>query len=288
MTKLEWDKIGERLYETGVDHGVLYLPDNNGEYVEGFAWNGLTTVTESPSGAEPTPMYADNIKYLNVQSREEFSATVEAYTYPEEFAECDGTARPAAGIALGQQPRRLFGLSFRTNVGNDLEASNFGYKIHLVYGALAAPSERAYATINDSPEAISFSWELSTSEVNVTGYKPTALVTVDSTQVDPAKLAALEAVLYGSAGVDPRLPLPDEVISLAGTATVEADPTGPTYVSGTHTITIPAVTGVDYKIDGVVQAAGPVVITKDTVVTATPKSGYRFPAVTDDDWLFKF
>ncbi len=217
--KLEWDQIGERLYETGVDHGVLYLP-TTGVYDRGYAWNGLTTVTESPSGAEPTPMWADNIKYLNVLSREDFMATIEAFTYPEEFAECDGTAQPQPGVALAQQRRRTFGLSYRSRLGNDEQATDYGYKLHLIYGALAAPSEKAYSTINDTPEAITFSWELSTTEVNVTGYKPTALVTIDSTKVSPAELEALEAILYGTDadGATPavvaRLPLPDEIISI--------------------------------------------------------------------------
>ncbi len=217
--KLEWDQIGERLYETGVDHGVLYLP-TSGVYDRGYAWNGLTTVTESPSGAEPTPMWADNIKYLNLLSREDFMATIEAMTYPEEFAECDGTAQPQPGVALAQQRRRTFGLSYRSRLGNDEQATDYGYKLHLIYGALAAPSEKAYATINDTPEAIMFSWELSTTEVNVTGYKPTALVTINSTKVAPADLEALEAILYGkdADGATPavvaRLPLPNEIISI--------------------------------------------------------------------------
>jgi hypothetical protein len=203
MTQLTWDNVGERRYETGVDRGVLYLPDETGAYDEGYAWNGLTTVTESPSGAESNPQYADNIKYLNLVSAEEFGATVEAYTYPDEFGQCDGTAEPQPGIYLGQQGRRSFGLSYRTQVGNDVDGTDHGYKLHLVYGALAAPSEKAFSTINDSPEAISFSWEVSTTPVQVTGYKPTALLTIDSTKVDPADLTALEDILYGTVGDDP-------------------------------------------------------------------------------------
>lgn len=217
MPPLVWDQVGERLYETGVDHGVLYLPDAAGVYNEGFAWNGLTTVTETPSGAEPSPQYADNIKYLNMISAEEFGATIEAFTYPEEFAVCDGTALPAPGVALGQQGRKMFGMSFRTRVGNDVDGSEFGYKLHLLYGCQASPSEKAYATINDSPEAISFSWEVTTSPVPVTDYKPTALLVIDSTVVDPADLTALEDLLYGKASVEPALPLPDAVIALFGT-----------------------------------------------------------------------
>jgi len=214
MVPLTWDQIGERLYETGVDHGVLYLPDVAGVYNTGFAWNGLTTVTETPSGAEASPQYADNIKYLNLISAEEFGCTIEAFTYPEEFAECDGTALPEPGVAVGQQGRKIFGLSFRTRVGNDVEGTEFGYKLHLVYGCQAAPSEKAYATINDSPEALAFSWEVTTTPVPVTDYKPTSLIVIDSTVVDPTDLAALEALLYGQAAVEPALPTPDAVITL--------------------------------------------------------------------------
>jgi hypothetical protein len=214
MAPLTWDQVGEKLYETGVDHGVLYIPDAAGVYNTGFSWNGLTTVTESPSGAEPSPQYADNIKYLNIISAEEFGATIEAFTYPEEFGQCDGTALPSPGVAVGQQNRKMFGLSYRTKVGNDVDGSDFGYKLHLIYGAQAAPSEKAYATINDSPEAISFSWDVTTTPVPVTGYKPTSLIVVDSTVVDPTDLASLEALLYGAAAVEAALPTPDAVIAL--------------------------------------------------------------------------
>ncbi len=220
MAVLTWDDVGERLYETGVDRGVLYLPDNTGDYDTGFAWNGLTTITESPSGAEASAQYADNIKYLNLVSAEEFGATIEAFTYPEEFGQCDGTAEPMEGVYLGQQGRRVFGLSYRTRLGNDLLGTDYGYKLHLIYGALAAPSEKAYATINDSPEAISFSWEVATTPVAVEDYKPTSQITIDSTKVDPADLAALELILYGDVAAEPRLPLPDEVITLLNTPVV--------------------------------------------------------------------
>lgn len=213
MSKLVWDQTGERLYETGVKMGVLYLP-TAGVYNKGVAWNGLTAVTESPSGAEATPMYADDIKYLNLLSNEEFGATIEAYTYPDEFAECDGSAALAEGVYIGQQPRKTFGLCYRTVLGNDTENNDYGYKLHLIYGALAAPSEKAYATINDSPEAITFSWEVTTTPVNVTGHKPTASIVIDSTKVDKAKLTALEEVLYGSETVEARLPLPDEIAEM--------------------------------------------------------------------------
>ena len=213
MSKIVWDQTGERLYETGVNHGVLYIP-TSGVYSKGVAWNGLTAVTESPSGAEPTALYADDIKYLNLMSAEEFACTIEAYTYPDEFAECDGSASLVAGVSIGQQPRKTFGLCYRTTVGNDVDGNAHGYKLHMVYGCLASPSEKAYATINDSPEANTFSWEVSTTPVNVTGHKPTALLTIDSTKADPAKLAALEKILYGDTEAEPRLPLPDEIATL--------------------------------------------------------------------------
>jgi len=216
MSKLKWDQSGERVYETGVSKGVLY-PQASGAYPKGVAWNGLTGVTESPSGAEATPLYADNIKYLNLMSAEEFGATVEAYTYPDEFAVCNGEASLVEGVTIGQQKRTPFGMSYQTKVGNDQDPEA-GYKIHLIYGALAAPSEKAYATVNDSPEAITFSWELTTTPVEVEGFKPTATLVIDSTKVDAEKLAALEAVLYGSETEEARLPLPDEVKTLVGIA----------------------------------------------------------------------
>lgn len=218
MSKLVWDKSGERYYETGVKKGVLYPQAAGGTYPKGVAWNGLTAVTESPSGAEATALYADDIKYLNLVSAEEFGATIEAYTYPDEFAECDGSASIATGVYIGQQPRKAFGMCYRTALGNDLQNNDYGYKLHLIYGALAAPSEKSYATINDSPEAITFSWEVTTTPVEVTGFKPTASLTIDSTKVDASKLAALEAILYGSESEEARLPLPDEIITLIGTA----------------------------------------------------------------------
>lgn len=198
MAKIVWDTTGDRLYETGVDHGVLYPVAAGGTYPTGVAWNGLTAVTESPSGAEATALYADNIKYLNLFSAEEFGATIEAYTYPDEFAQCDGSAEIAGGVTIGQQDRKTFGLSYRTIVGNDVEGQNYGYKIHVIYGAMASPSEKAYATVNDSPEAITFSWEVTTTPVNVTGFKPTASLTIDSAKANPEKLTALETILYGS------------------------------------------------------------------------------------------
>ena len=221
MAKIVWDKSSERLYETGVKNGVLYVQGTGGTYTKGVAWNGLAAVTESPSGAEPTPLYADDIKYLNLLSTEEFGATIEAYTYPDEFAECDGSKSLAAGVYIGQQARKAFGMCYKTTLGNDTEGNDHGYKLHIIYGALAAPSEKAYETINDSPEAITFSWEISTTPVNVKGSKPTATIVIDSTKANPEKLAALEVILFGAdapngegTGTDPRLPLPDEIATL--------------------------------------------------------------------------
>lgn len=214
MSKLVWDQTGERLYETGVKQGVLYVQDATGAYPKGVAWNGLTAVTESPSGAEATPLYADDIKYLNLLSAEEFGATIEAYMYPDEFKACNGEAELATGVSLGQQKRSAFGLCYRTTIGNDVDGNDHGYKLHIIYGALAAPSEKAYSTINDSPEAITFSWEVTTTPVAVNGFKPTASVTIDSTKVDAEKLAALEAVLYGTESEEAKLPLPDEIATM--------------------------------------------------------------------------
>ena len=217
MSVIKWDQTGEKLYETGVDRGVLY-PQVSGAYPKGVPWNGLTAFNESPSGAEPSPLYADNIKYLNLMSTEEYGFTIEAYMYPEEFGECDGSAAVASGVYIGQQARKAFGFSCRTLVGNDVENNEHGYKLHLVYGALANPSEKAYSTVNDSPEAITFSWECSTTPVEVPGFKPTACITIDSTKCDADKLTALEAILYGSESEEARLPLPSEVITLMSTA----------------------------------------------------------------------
>lgn len=219
MAKLVWDQTGERLYETGTDHGVLYpaldtVTDPTKPYGAGVAWNGLTAVNESPSGAEPNPLWADNIKYLNLMSAEDFGYTIEAYTYPEEFEQCDGSRSIATGAQIGQQPRKMFGFCYRTLVGNDQQSNDFGYKLHLVYGCFASPSAKNYQTVNDSPEAITFSWEVSTTAVEVTGFKPTATIVVDSTKTDSAKLESLKDVLYGSATESARLPLPNEVVTL--------------------------------------------------------------------------
>lgn len=218
MSKLKWDQTGERIYETGVKNGVLYVQGTDGKYTNGVAWNGLTAVTESPSGAEPTPLYADDTKYLNLISNEDFGATIEAYTYPDEFAACDGSASLVDGVNIGQQNRTTFGLCYRTSIGNDVVGVGHGYKLHIIYGAVASPSEKSYGTINDSPEAITFSWEITTTPVEVTGFKPTACVTVDSTKVDAAALAALEAKLYGTDDAEASLPLPDEIKTIMSAA----------------------------------------------------------------------
>ena len=214
MSKIVWDAIGEHTFETGVRNGVLYLKDAQGAYNTGVAWNGLTSVSESPEGAEATDLYADDIKYLTLMSAENFKATIEAYTYPVEFEECDGSATIATGVVIGQQTRKPFGLCYRTAIGNDTDGNEHGYKLHIVYGCQASPSEKQYSTINDSPEAITFSWEVNTTTVNVTGKKPTATLIIDSTKVDKSKLTALEAILYGSVSEEPRLPLPDEIATL--------------------------------------------------------------------------
>lgn len=292
MAVLEWDLAGQRLYETGVDRGVLYIPDAGGAYANGYAWNGLTTITESPTGAEPTAQYADNIKYLNLISVEEFGGTIEAFTYPDEFAQCDGSAEPSPGVMVGQQTRKTFGLCYRTRLGNDIDAADHGYKLHLLYGAQAAPSEKAYATINDSPEAISFSWDVTTTPVAVTGLKPTSLLTIDSTKVDADALGTLEDILYGTAGVDARLPLPDEVIGIFAGTTTTVRLTGanaPTYNSTTHVVTIPTVTGVTFLVNGVEAAPGPqpaMAVGETSTITAVPDEGYTVTG--DEDWTYDY
>lgn len=292
MTTLQWDLSGERLYETGVDRGVLYPQDSGGDYPEGFAWNGLTTVTESPSGADSNPQYADNIKYLNLYSIEEFGGTIEAFTYPDEFAECDGTAAPSPGVAVGQQNRKPFGLCYRSRLGNDVEGTDHGYKLHLVYGATASPSEKAYATINDSPAAISFSWAFQTIPHAVTGLKPTSVIIINSAEVDATALSDLEDLLYGTAGADARLPLPDEVIDLfGGTVTVvdlNLDANQPTFANATGVVTLPAVTGIQWKVNGVNRAAGaqPAIAVGQTAeVDATPVDNYSVTG--DTSWSFE-
>lgn len=298
MTKILWDQIGDREYETGVDHGVLYRINASGVYDTGYAWNGLTTITETPSGAESNPQYADNIKYVDILSAEEFGATVEALTYPVQFEECDGSAR-VNGVSVGQQGRAPFGLAYRTLKGNDIEGTAYGYKLHLIYGATAAPSEKANTTVNDSPEAITFSWELTTTPVPVgtiggKEYKPTSILTIDSTTVDADDLAALETILYGSPGVDPRLPAPLEVLTLFAAGALTEINTGlaanqPTFVSGTGVITLPTVTGLQWQVNGADASPGaqPALASGETAtVTAVATAGYVLSATSDDDWVF--
>lgn len=288
MTELIWDAVGNRKYETGVDRGVLFIPNGSGVYNNGVAWNGLVSVSEAPTGAEANPQYADNVKYLNLYSAEEFGATLEAFTYPDEFSQFDGLDISTPGVAIGQQSRGSFGLAYRTKIGNDIDGDDHGYKIHLVYGCTASPSEKAFTTINDSPEAITFSWEIMTIPVAVTGKKPTALITIDSTVVDAGTLADFETILYGAPGVDPRLPLPDEVITIFAGGVTAVTPTAPTFNDTTDVITIPTVTGVTYYIDGEALVAGAQdPITVDTLVTASPNPGYVFTTPVDTDWLFE-
>jgi hypothetical protein len=296
VTALTWDATGTRKYETGIDKGVLYIP-TDGVYDIGYAWSGLTAVTESPEGAELTALYADNIKYLNLQSVENFKGTIEAYTYPEEFEQCDGSAGPESGITVGQQTRKTFGLCYRSLIGNDTLTTDYGYKLHLVYGCLAMPSEKAYNTVNDSPEANTFSWEFDTTPVAIPGtnpltgkaYKPSATIVIDSTKVDADALADLEERLYGTIATDPDLPTPEEVFAFfAGTVT-EVTPGVPTYNSSTDIITIPSTTGVVYRVNGVIVpsgAFGPIAANK--LVTAKPAVGYKFAPLVADEWLITF
>ena len=291
MTALTWDDVGERYFETGVDHGVLYIP-TAGEYDIGYAWNGLTGVTETPSGAEPTALYADNIKYLNLLSLEQFGGTITAYTYPDEFGQCDGTSEPTPGVSVGQQARQTFGLSYRTRLGNDEEGDDFGYKLHLVYGAVASPSERAYATVNDSPSAIEFSWAFQTTPVSVTGLRPTSLITIDSNTVDATALEALEELLYGTVSTDPSLPLPDAVVALlSGTALAtnvvvagDADSIDITGTTANYLFTVEAWDGDEYSVvvggDGVNEVAAEALTLANGIhrVTLTAAAGYYVPA----------
>jgi hypothetical protein len=292
MTQLTWDNVGDRRYETGVDHGVLYQIDETGAYVDGVPWNGLTTVTESPSGAESNKQYADNIVYVNLLSAEEFGGTIEAFTYPDEFGQNDGSEELAPGVLVGQQGRRPFGLAYRTLMGNDIDGQDHGYKLHLVYGATASPSEKAYATVNDSPEAAALSWEFSTTPISVTDRKPTSLLTIDSTMTDPDVLEQLEDILFGTEADDARLPSPDEVIALVTGGLVAVDlaasSSQPTFVEGTGVITLPAVAGVQWKVGGANKAPGaqPALSSGQTAtVRATAQTGYDL--VGDDTWTFK-
>jgi hypothetical protein len=298
--RFKWDQTGEKRYEMGVDHGALYLANTEGVYDTGVPWNGLTNVTESPSGAESTKTYADNIPYATVKSAEEFNATIEALTYPDEFAQCDGSAEPEPGVYVGQQTRKSFGFSYRTLIGNDVQGTDLGYKIHLVYGADAAPSERANATVNESPEPAALSWEVTTNptsvgEINGVEYKPTAHLVIDSTKVNATALATLEDLLYGTdGGGDAQLPTPAEVIALfAGVAPTVVDlgdfSNQPSYNDTTHVVTLPAVTGVQWRVNGedATPGAQPALDVGETAyVTAHATAGYTLEG--DDDWTYDY
>jgi hypothetical protein len=289
MAVVVFDNTGDKRYETGVDHGVLYpLNVESAAYDTGFAWNGLTAVNEKPGGAAANPQYADNIKYLNLLSAETFAGTIEAFTYPDEFGACDGTDTPFEGVQVGQQNRATFGLSYRTRVGNDVSAS-LGYKLHLVYGALASPSEKDFATINDSPAAVQFSWDFDCTPVNVTDLLPTCLIVIDSTKVDGTALSNLEDFLYGTSGSDPSLPSPDDVVALFSGTVTAITLTAATF-DGAHTITIPTQAGTTYYLDGVEHSAGTVVLTsgQKKVVSATPNLGYVFNKPFVESWLFTY
>ena len=280
--KLLWDKTGERRYETGVSKGVLFPQSNVGTYPTGVAWNGLTAVTESPSGAESNKQYADNQVYVNLQSAEEWGGTIEAFTSPEEFDQCDGSAEVAPGVTIGQQPRKAFGFSWETLIGTDTLGTEAGKKIHFVWNALAAPSEKAYATVNDSPEATALSWEVSTTPIPVSGYKPTATMTVDSTKISAAKLKKIEDAIYGTADTSSHLPLPDEIIALIE-GDDEVTPTAPTQ-SG-NVVTIPSKVGVVYSIDDT-PVTGTYTLTANATVVATAADGYVFPVGATASWNF--
>ena len=289
MTVLLFDDVGKKLYEAGVERGVLYpINAGTGLYDTGFAWNGLTTVTETPAGAEANDQYADNIKYMSLRSAETFGGTIEAYTYPDEFAACDGSYVPVAGVSVGQQSRSIFGLSYRTKIGNDVNP-DLGWKYHLLYGLTASPSEKAYASINDSPEPVGFSWDVNSTPAAVTGRKPTSLITIDSTKFTGAQVTALTDFLWGTAGSNPSLPPPDSVIALFTGAVTMITLSPPTF-DGAHTITIPSQTGTKYYLDGVLQTAGAKLLTtgQKKIVTAVPDAGYAYNTPFVDRWMFTF
>lgn len=281
--KIIWDAPGDHGFETGVSKGVLYIPNGAGAYVNGYGWNGLTKVTEKPTGAAPTPFYANNKKYLNILSAEMWAGTIEALTYPSEFEQCDGVVSPEPGVYVGQQNRKTFGFSWVTQVGNDVDGSDHGRKIHMVYGCLAAPSEKDYESINETPAPLAFSWDVSTTAVELAGYKDLSTLVFDSTLVDPDALAALEAFLYGTDGDAPTLPSPAAVLALFADTVTSVTPTAPSMTS--HVITIPTVTGVTYSIAGA-PVVGTVTITETVVVDATPNNGYEFPDDFVPHWEF--
>lgn len=288
MTRLQWHAPGAKKFEQGVDRGVLFVRNDEGVYGNGVPWNGLTSVSRTPSGAEASKQYADNTVYATLISAEEFAATIEAFYYPDEFEECDGTAELAPGVTVGQQNRRTFGFTWRALIGDDLVGTGAGYKIHVAYGLLAAPSEKADNTINDSPELEPFSWEVSSTPIEMpNGLKPSAIITVDSTKVTAAALEDFEDILYGTVGTDPRLPTPEEVYAIfEGAGLTVVTPTKPTQVG--DVITIPSITGVEYyRGNTLLEAGAQDPITEDVIITAKPAVGYKFPEITDEDWLFE-
>lgn len=292
MAVLVWDQTGEREFETGVEKGVLYPTNTDGTYGTGVAWNGLTTVTESPTGAAVTKKYADNINYLSLISAEQFEGQIDAFTYPDEWSACDGSVEPHPGVAVGQQSRKVFGLAYKTLLGNDVAGRDFAYKLHLVWGALASPSQKAYGTVNDTPDAITFSWKFVTTPVVVPGLKPSAILIIDSSKVDPTALAALESELYGTAGTAPTLPSPGDVIALFNGSVTVVTATQPAFVAGTGVITVPTVTGVRYRhgdTHAVLTNGSTVTIPvsgQSLVIEAEPLTGYVFSPTSDDDWSF--
>lgn len=291
MVALAWDTVGQHVYETGVDKGVLFIPDSNGNYIEAHAWNGLTKVTEKPVGGTATALYADNTRYLNLTSTEYFGCDLSAYTYPDAWSVCDGTIEPESGVAVGQQSRKTFGFCYRTRIGNDLIGTDEGYKLHLVWGCTAAPSQKAWTTINDSPSANEFTWSVTCVPISASGYKPMSTLVIDSTKVNPSALSTLEDTLYGTSGVNGRLPLPDEILAMFSGTMSSAVPTEPTYDTGTHTVTIPTVTGLQYfKVVGGVATlvTGTVVITVNTVFMALPTAGHYIPDPNVNEWLITF
>lgn len=289
MAVLSWDGTGTRKHESGIDHGVLYpLNPSTGLYDTGVAWNGLTSVKEKPSGAGANPQFADNIKYLTLLAAETFGGEITAFTYPDEFAACDGTAFPTAGVSVGQQSRQTFGLSYRTKIGND-SSTDLGFKIHLAYGCLASPSERDYTTINDNPAALAFTWTFDSAPVLASGLNPTSLLVIDSTTVDATALSNLEDLLYGTVSTTPSLPPPDTIIALFEGTITTVTLTPPTF-DGAHTVTIPTETGVTYYVDSVVHAGGSLVLTtgQKKVVSASANAGYKFATPYVNEWLFSF
>jgi hypothetical protein len=287
---LAWDAVGDKRFETGIDQVVLYLLNTENQlYDDGFSWNGVYEVAEKPTGAAQNSSYADNIKYATLLSQEIFGGTIQAFTYPDEWQQCDGYNSPAGGVFVGGQHRAIFGLSYRTKDGDDVGGQDSHYKLHLVYGALASPSEKDYQTVNDSPSPLTFSWDFSCVPVNVTGLKPTSLLVIDSRDVNSAALTDLQNFLYGTVGTAPSLPLPDDVLALF-TGSITNITLSPVTFNGAHTVTIPSQTGVTYYMDGVVQASGTVTLTtgQTKVFSAKPNAGYVFNTPVVEEWMFTF